>query len=318
MPNVDETPPQLKLTEMHFRQIFYNSAPLPGARLYCCWHDQAPPDMLALGHQGMYTLCSPVVHDHPGECIAVEFPDACSVSRWELLYPREYYCRPDLCAEALGEYGHWTAQHRVETIFGWRLDGAFIRSVATLERGAYFIWRSNGERGILIDPARFAHPPLGGTYHVCCYYYPLPWYEDVFKRLYPDWMEQVRNLEAVDAFFALQPTRIDISQACLQRKALAEKTKNRTRCVLVSCFQAPREDRYDWKLIGDWGESETREVETYLLQLRSFHPGAFFLAIKHERSFQLVCHFPKRKLFLEGQSVEQLIKEATPILTPPL
>ncbi len=30
------------LSEMHFRQISYNNNPLESARLYCCWHDNAP------------------------------------------------------------------------------------------------------------------------------------------------------------------------------------------------------------------------------------------------------------------------------------
>jgi len=312
MPNSDEA----QLTEMHFRQFSYNSAPLGEARLCCCWHDQAPPDMMALKYQGVYTLCSPVIYSPAAECVALEFPDAFSDSRWELLYPREYYARPDLCTEALVEYGHWTAQHRIEAIFGWRFHGDFIRSVATLERGAYLIWLTSGERGILIDANHFTNPPLGGTYHVCCYYYQLPWYEDLFKRLYPDWMELVKNLETVDTFFALLPSRIDLSQAHLQRLTLAERLKDRMRCVLVSCSRSPREDRYDWKLFGDWTETETQDIEVYLLQLRRWHPSAFFLAIKYERRFQLVCHFSRRKLFLEGKSVEQLIGQATPLLTP--
>lgn len=320
MSKANENPPQL--SEMHFRDFSYDSLPLEEARLHCCWHDQAPPDIQVLGYRGVYTLLSPVINDHPEKYPAITFPDAFSISRWGLLYPREYYCRPDLCAEALAEYGHWTAPHRLETIFGWRFDGAFIRAIATLERGAYCIWLTDGERGILIDPAQFPNHLLGGSYHVCCYYYPLPGYEDLFKRLYPDWLEQVKKVEAVDTFFTLRPSHIDISQVRLQRRTLAEKTEKQQRCVVVSCFQKPREDQYDWKLFGDWTELETREVEGYLLQLRRWHPGAFFLAIKYEGYFQydgyfqLVCHFPKRKVFFEGESVEKLIEQAMPLLTP--
>ena len=315
MPNSDETAPQL--TGMHFHPLSYNSTPLEEARLYCCWHEQAPPDLLALRYQGIYALCSPAINDHPKECIALEIPKAFSVSKWELLYPREYYCKPELAAEAMVEYGHWTTQHRIEAIFGWRFHGDFIRSVATLERGAYLIWLTSGTRGILIDHACFAaNAPLGGTYHVCCHYYPLPSYEDLFNRLYPDWMESVKDLEAIDAFFALRPSRIDLSQAHLQRKTLAKKTKDRQRCVIVSCFQPPRDDRYDWEILGDWGEAEIQQIEAYLLELRRFHPGAFFRTIKYERYVQLVCHFSKRKLFFEGKSVEQLIEQSTPLLTP--
>jgi hypothetical protein len=50
MPNLDKDLPQL--SEMHFRQISYNSALLPEARLSCCWNDQAAVDVWALGYQG--------------------------------------------------------------------------------------------------------------------------------------------------------------------------------------------------------------------------------------------------------------------------
>jgi hypothetical protein len=271
---------------------------------------------LRIPWEGVYTLCSPLINDHPEESVALAFPGTFSVSRLELLYPREYYCRSNLAAEALIAYGGWDAQHRIETIFGWKLDGSCIRSVATLEHGAYFVWLANGEQGIVIDANHFDRPPFGGTYHVCCHYYRFPAYEALFQQLYPDWIEALQKTETIDALFALRPSRIDLSQASLQRKTLTAKTKQKQRCVLVSCFRQPRETRYDWQLVGDWSEYETKEIESYLLQLRRWHPGAFFLAYKYERYIHLVCHLAKRSLFFEGESVYKLVQQAMPLMTP--